>query len=118
MIVGADKEIYLACGATDMRKSIDGLSVIVAQSFNLDPCSGALFIFCNRRRNRFKILEWDGDGFWLHFKRLENTRILWPQLTNHNKVMELSEAELSILLQGPSLEQKIDYKRLENMVVC
>jgi len=59
------KRVYLACGRTDMRKSIDGLAMIVESSFRLDPFSGALFVFCNRRRDRIKILEWDGDGFWV-----------------------------------------------------
>lgn len=118
MNIEEDKQIFLACGPTDMRKSIDGLSAIVAQSFALDPCSRAIFIFCNRRRNRFKMLEWDGDGFWLHFKRLENTRLLWPALTNRNQIMEMTKGELSVLLKSPSLEQKIEYKKLDHMVVC
>ena len=54
-----------------MRKSIDGLAAIVEGSFNLNPFDGALFVFCNRNRDRIKILEFDNDGFWLHFKRLE-----------------------------------------------
>ena len=59
------KRVFLACGRTDMRKSIDGLAAIVEGSFRLDPFDGALFVFCNRNRDRIKILEWDGDGFWL-----------------------------------------------------
>ena len=59
------KRVYLACGQTDMRKQINGLASIVESSFSLDPFDGALFVFCNRNRDRVKILEWDGDGFWL-----------------------------------------------------
>ena len=59
------KRVYLACGHMDMRKSIDGLAVIVESSFELDPFDGALFVFCNRKRDRVKILEWDVDGFWI-----------------------------------------------------
>jgi transposase len=66
-----NKRVFLACGKTDMRKSINGLTAIVEGTFNLDPFTGALFVFCNRNRDRIKLLEWDGDGFWLHFKRLE-----------------------------------------------
>jgi len=73
------KRVYLACGRTDMRKSINGLSAIVESSFKLDPFDGALFVFCNRNRDRVKILEWDGDGFWLHLKRLEKGRFRWPE---------------------------------------
>jgi len=71
MLNFSEKACYLACGATDMRKSINGLASIVEGSFHLDPFSGMLFAFCNRNRDRLKILEWDGDGFWLYFKRLE-----------------------------------------------
>lgn len=67
----AGKQVYLACGRTDMRKSINGLAAAVEQSFDLDLFGGAAFAFCNRNRDRVKIPGWDGDGFWLHFKRLE-----------------------------------------------
>ncbi len=68
MLSLSGKKVYLACGRTDMRKSINGLAAIVEGNFDLDPFDGALFVFCNRNRDRVKILEWDGDGFWLYFK--------------------------------------------------
>lgn len=78
------ENIYIACGYTDMRKSIDGLAAIVQQQFRLDPFSNTLFLFCGRHRNRMKALLWEGDGFILLYKRLENGSFKWPR----------SEAEL------------------------
>jgi len=63
--------VYLALGATDMRKAINGLSVLVEQAMDLDPFSGDLFVFCNRRHTILKILYWDANGFCLWHKRLE-----------------------------------------------
>ena len=93
-----------------MRKSINGLAAIVEGSFNLDPFDGALFVFCNRDRNRVKILEWDGDGFWLYFKRLEKGRFRWPE-PGDEATMTLTGEELSFLLGGTRIELKL--KRTE-----
>lgn len=106
MLRAEGKRVYLACGVTDMRKSINGLSSIVEGSFKLDPFSEVLFVFCNRNRDRLKILEWDGDGFWLHFKRLEKGRFRWPQ-PGSEATMTLSAEELHILLGGAKVEQKL-----------
>lgn len=100
------KQVYLACGHTDMRKSINGLSEIVAAEFELDPFTESVFVFCNRRRDRLKILEWDGDGFWLYFKRLEKGRFRWPA-EGEEKTMSLAGDELRILLAGARVEQKL-----------
>jgi len=100
------KRVYLACGQTDMRKSINGLASIIEYSFNLDPYDGALFVFCNRVRNRVKILEWDGDGYWLHFKRLEKGRFRWPT-PGEEATMTLSGDELAYLLGGTRVELKL-----------
>ena len=72
------RPVYLACGPTDLRKSIDALAALVQLTFQRDPCSAALFVFCNRDRTKLKILEWDDAGFWLHYRRLERGRIQWP----------------------------------------
>jgi transposase len=89
-----------------MRKSINGLTAIVEGSFKLDPFDGALFVFCNRRRDRVKILEWDGDGFWLYFKRLEKGHFRWPS-PGEDATMTLTGEELSYLLGGTRVELKL-----------
>lgn len=100
------KQIYLACGATDMRKSINGLMLIVQNSFELNPFGEALFVFCNRNRDRIKILEWDADGFWLYFKRLEKGRFRWPQ-PGETPTMTLTSEELATFLGGVRVELKL-----------
>lgn len=106
MLNFAGKEVYLACGKTDMRKSINGLSTIVEGSFGLDPFCSALFVFCNHNRDRIKILEWDGDGFWLYFKRLEKGHFRWPT-EGGETTMSLTAEELTILLEGARVELKL-----------
>lgn len=90
--------VFLACGFTDMRKSIDGLAAIVQQNFQLDPFSNALFIFCGRRHDRLKALLWRGDGFLLLYKRLNNGRFRWPQ--KQEDVISITEQQLRWLLEG------------------
>jgi len=101
-----DKRVYLACGGTDMRKSINGLMAIVEGEFQLDPFDGALFVFCNKNRDRLKILEWDGDGFGLYFKRLEKGHFRWPA-PGEDATMTLTGEELNILLGGARVELKL-----------
>ena len=105
------KACYLACGATDMRKSINGLAAIMEGSFKLDPFDSSLFVFCNRNRDRLKILEWDVDGFWLHFKRLEKGHFRWPG-EGDTKTMDLSGEDLAILLGGSKIELKLRRKEV------
>ena len=106
MLSFGDKPVYLCCGATDMRKSINGLMTLVQSSFSLDPFSDAVFVFCNRMRNRIKILEWDIDGFWLYFKRLERGRFRWPKEGEDNKLI-LTNEELMCLIGSAKLEKKL-----------
>lgn len=100
------KPVYLCCGHTDMRKSINGLMTLVQQNFSLNPFDDALFVFCNRNRDRLKILEWDGDGFWLYFKRLERGHFRWPS-SDGEATMVLNSDELSCLIDGARLEKKL-----------
>lgn len=105
MLSAEGKRIYLACGHTDMRKSINGLMAIVEGSFQLDPFGEALFVFCNRSRDRLKILQWDDDSFWLHFKRLEKGHFRRPP--GSEVTMTLGAEELGILLGGAKVELKL-----------
>jgi transposase len=107
-----DKPVYLCCGYTDMRKSINGLAAIIQGSFELDPFCGALFVFCNKARDRIKILEWDGDGFWLYFKRLEKGHFKWAS-EGEKTTMALSREELYCLLKSPGVIQKIMRKEVK-----
>ena len=111
MLSFGDKPVYLCCGHTDMRKQINGLMTLVQSSFALDPFSDALFVFCNRARNRIKILEWDGDGFWLYFKRLERGRFHWPSVGEDNR-MQLTSEELACLIGSAKLEKKLSRKEV------
>jgi transposase len=97
-------QVYLACGATDMRKSIDGLAVLVKEGFDLDPFTPALFVFCNRERNKLKILFWEDNGFWLCYRRLERGRFRWPP-DDGTGPRQVTRRELRWLLDGLPLEQ-------------
>jgi len=96
------EKVYLACGSTDMRKSIDGLAALVQQGFALDPFCSALFVFCNKGRNKLKILQWDHNGFWLHYRRLEKGKFQWPQ---QGQTVAITSRELNWLLDGLSIRQ-------------
>jgi len=99
------QRVYLATGATDLRKSIDGLAAIVQMSFQLDPFSSNLFVFCNRKRDKLKILHWDHNGFWLYYRRLEKGVFQWPD-EQTTKPLSISPRQFNWLLDGLPLEQK------------
>ena len=103
--VSAADEIYIVCGYTDMRKSIDGLFAIVSEKLHMDPKRRALYLFCGRRCDRIKILMWEPDGFVLIYKRLSVTegRYRWPR--NRNEVRNLTWREFDWLLSGIDIEQ-------------
>jgi transposase len=91
--------VYLYAGAVDMRKSIDGLSVLVEQEMTLSPSIEALFVFCNRRRDKIKMLCWERNGFIVWYKRLEKQRFKWPDVVT-GETLTLSGQELNWLLDG------------------
>ncbi len=92
------KAVYLAAGTTDLRKSIDGLSLIVQESFDLDPFSNSLFVFCNRDKTKLKILHWEYNGFWLYYRRLSRGKFNWPMTSD--EVIKVDIKELKWLLDG------------------
>lgn len=113
--LGADTKVYLAPGSTDMRKAINGLSVMVQGILELDPFSGHLFVFCNKAMTIIKILYWDRNGFCLWQKRLEKHRFKWPK--NKIEVKSVGRKELTWLLDGldPFLDDPhpgVQYKNL------
>jgi transposase len=109
------EQIYVACGYTDLRKSIDGLSALVQQSFQLDPFSNALFLFCGRRCDRLKALYWEGDGFVLLYKRLEQGRFQWPR-TEH-EARRITPQQFRWLTEGLSIDQPRAVRRADGLSV-
>ena len=102
---GPATRIYLAVGATDLRKSFDGLSDLVRHQFKEDPLSGHLFVFSNRRKTRIKLLYWDGTGMWVCAKRLPEGSFHWPQTApEETGALRVVAGELTLLLSGIDLE--------------
>ena len=102
----ANVKVYLAPGTTDMRKSYDALEALTRTILALDPLSGHVFAFCGRRRDRVKLLFWDGTGFWLFSKRLARGTFAWPGPPAEGvRSVELRGDELSAILSGIDLER-------------
>jgi transposase len=93
--------VYVATGTTDLRRSIDGLAALVRERFDLDPLSGHLFLFRNRRGDRLKILAWDQGGFWVLYKRLERGTFAWP--AEEDGTVTMRSSDLLLLLAGVDL---------------
>ncbi|MGJ5814504.1 IS66 family insertion sequence element accessory protein TnpB [Paludibaculum fermentans] len=100
---GPATRIYLAAGATDMRKGFEGLFGLVRDRLQLEPLSGHVFLFSNAQRNRLKLLIWDGSGLWVCTKRLEKGRFWWPAADGNEVKVVLSSEELALLLGGIDL---------------
>jgi len=90
--------IWIAAGATDMRRGFTGLSALVQTALEANPFSGHIFVFRGKRGDLIKILWWDGDGLCLFAKRLERGRFLWPQAESGS--VHLTRAQLAMLLEG------------------
>jgi transposase len=106
MPVGPATRIFLAAGATDLRKSFEGLSDLVRHRFGEDPLSGHLFVFANRPRTRLKLLYWDGSGLWCCAKRLEKGCFSWPRTApEQTGALRIVAEELTLLLSGIDLDK-------------
>ena len=100
---GPATRIYLAAGATDLRKGFEGLYGLVRDRLRCEPLSGHVFLFANAQRNRVKLLFWDGSGLWVCAKRLEKGRLRWPEAAPGQVKITLSHEELTLLLGGIDL---------------
>lgn len=103
--LGSATRVYLAAGVTDMRKGFEGLFALAKNFSGVDPLSGHVFVFCNRTRDRIKVLYFDGSGLWVCAKRLEGGRFRWPERGQSSGTLTLSRTELTLLLEGIDLNE-------------
>ena len=102
--------VFLLPGPTDMRKSFNGLSGLVRSELGANPLSGDLFVFCNRPRNRLKILYFDSTGMWVFAKRLERGTFAWPSTKPSGGRLEMRYEELLLLLGGLDAKDLVERK--------
>ena len=106
------KKIYLATGFTDLRRGIDGLATIIRFQFQLDPYDkNTLFLFCGRRSDRIKGLLWEGDGFLLLYKRLDNGAFRWPR--SADEALSITSEQYRMLMQGLEIVARNPIKELK-----
>jgi len=105
-------DIYLYRDPVDFRKAINGLVLIVEQQMQLSPFSEALFVFCNKSRDKLKVLYWDKTGFCLWYKRLEKDKFKWPR-KHQSDIMSLSEDQWQWLLSGVDISQLKGHQPLQ-----
>ena len=93
------RRVVLACGYVDLRKGIDGLSMIIGDKYHQNPFEkGTLFLFCGRRADRIKGLLWMGNGYLLLYKRFESGSLSWPR--NTEEAADLTEEQYHYLMLG------------------
>lgn len=109
--------VLVSRGAVDFRKAHDGLVAVVRDTFRDDPLSGDLFVFFNRRRDRIKVLVWDSNGFWLHYKRLERGTFEALLLQGDGARLEIDRVRLSLLLEGVA-QKSVRFRRNFATRVC
>jgi transposase len=109
--LSASTRIYIALGATDMRKGFDGLCGLVIEQLKQDPLCGALYLFVNKRRDRMKVLYWDGDGLAIWYRRLEQGTFRLPKVDPETSCVEIRSDEFTMLLRGIDLTSVKRHKR-------
>ncbi len=117
MITAPVGNVYLATGVTDMRKSINTLGLLVEDVLELNPVGPHWFVFCNRRRDKLKILQWDTNGFWLHYRRLENGKFKWPGHQKDTIAMEITARQLRWLLDGLNWQNAVAHQPLQGLKI-
>jgi transposase len=105
MLTFGGGRLFLVVGPTDMRKSFNGLAGIVREKLQADPLSRHLFFFCNRSRNRMKVLVADESGMWVLSKRLDRGTFAWPAANAGVMRIEYREEQLALLLHGFDAKQ-------------
>ena len=110
--------VYLATGHHDMRKSINGLALVVTDTLGIDPVGIHWFVFCNRARDKIKILHWDTNGFWLHYRRLEQGRFHWPKDANDQHALAVTTRQLRWLIDGLNWQNALAHQPLERRTMC
>jgi transposase len=101
--------VWLVLGRTDMRKAINGLSGLVANTLEMDPMSGHYFVFSGRRKNTLKVLYWDKNGYALWYKRLEVDKFFWP--STEAQARAITGEQMQWLLAGLNIEQAHRHRR-------
>lgn len=108
LAIGSATRIYVAAGATDMRKGFNGLEGMIRERLSCDPTSGHVFLFANARRDRLKLVFFDGSGLWVCAKRMERGRLHWPQAGEEK--IQLSREQFALLIGGIDLTQTRERK--------
>jgi transposase len=94
----SNARVFIKPGFTDLRKAVNGLTIMIQDEMELDPLSGNIFLFCNRERKLLKAVYWDRTGFWLCQKRLEKAKWPWPE--DEEEAKEINAEEMKMLLSG------------------
>tara|TARA_R110001592_G_C13141636_1_gene747378 strand:- start:1962 stop:2351 length:390 start_codon:yes stop_codon:yes gene_type:complete len=109
--IASSTRIFVATSPTDMRKGFDGLQGLVAGTLGQDPLSGHLFLFVNRRRDKLKVLYWDGDGLAIWYRRLEQGTFQMPSISGDRTAAEINREDLLMLIRGLDYENVHRRKR-------